>query len=106
VRVRHLCEATSFKAVTSEDGKQHTPLHWASLNNAVRVAQYLIDNGAKTDVSLPRDPTAEAANRPRSSLVRIRRHDVRCLQAKEADFGQTPLHWAVLRGHVNMVRVA
>lgn len=63
VRVRHLCETTNFKAVTGVDGKSHTPLHWASLNNAMRVAQYLIDNGAKTDVRLPARLSPKATNR-------------------------------------------
>ena len=60
VRVKYLCEASGMKAVGIVDGKSHTPLHWAALNNAMRVAKYLLENGSDVHVSTSVLPHPEA----------------------------------------------
>lgn len=86
--------------------RQH-PLHWAALQNQVRAATILIDQGMAVDDrdSQGRTPlmVAAAFDSPEVAELLIARGAD--LMARTRVTAETPLHFAALAGHVDMARI-
>ena len=92
--------------VHTKDGDGWTPLHWASWNNSLAVAELLISSGAEVEAesnngSTPLDKAAYWNHLEIAKLLISSGADV---NARAYD-GSTPLDWAAIRGHQKMMKL-
>lgn len=103
-----------------------TPLHWATLKGHDAVAGLLIAEGAHREAKnrdgetpldvarragrtsivalLPPDVTEAARTGDLPLIKSMLAKDPGQLEKKDGEFGATPLHWAALKGHTEVVR--
>ncbi len=133
-RIREILAASPDLASVKDTAFGATPLHWAALRDQVEAARLLLDKGAdpaavNNDGETPLDVArrAKRANVERlltdaSSTPKLRffqavregdsdavgellDDDAALVQARDAAFGATGLHWAALRGHAEVVEL-
>jgi len=105
---------------------QATPLHWAALKGHEAVAALLLDEGADVEARnrdgetpidvarrsgrtnvlklFPPDIIEAARSGDLAIVQRFVEKDRSLVGRKDPEFGATPLHWAALKGHVDVVR--
>ena len=90
-------------AVSAETGR--TALHWACENEHTPVVEFLIANGARTDIMDRKKvmPIIPAARQGQIEIVKALVAGKADVDAVSASTGRTALHWAVENNHVPVV---
>eukprot|EP01090_Pellita_catalonica_P008660 TRINITY_DN1974_c0_g1_i5.p1 TRINITY_DN1974_c0_g1~~TRINITY_DN1974_c0_g1_i5.p1 ORF type:complete len:609 (+),score=50.71 TRINITY_DN1974_c0_g1_i5:69-1895(+) len=109
---RELIEIQKAYTVNSTDKLGYTALHWAALNNRCNVAEYLLSCGAEADVTQKKIEEVNLKQNEKqdfsaSGTTSASEDGEDSDESSEEDSFkfQTPLHWAAIKGNVEITEI-